>query len=532
MALAPLASSAASEAEARRAQAERLESEGRCAAALDIFDELRAASPGDATLLLEAARCEVEMRLYDRAVATLREAERLDPESPEIRLRLAIALYHQGDFRGAGEELDVAAQRLGEDHAELQLYRGLLLLERREGAAAAAALERARELDRELVEPVASYYAAVAWASAHERERAEADIDRVLREWPGTSWAAEAKRLRARLGVERLRRWARLELGFEYDSNAVLQASGAPLPSDISSKRDERGVWSLEGGAELFRTAHWSGGALAAYSGSAYAHVTQYDSHYPSVALWLDRRLDDATTARLMIDTGYAWVDGDPFLWTYRGSLSLLHSWDRYGQTEVDARFHRDDYFVQSDDVPAGRNGVGNPCGYPTPISFCGPPGLDERSARNRDGNGAVVGLHHSLKLPFQSVLRAGYEFEHFSSRGTEYSYDAHSVVGDVLIPLPHRFTLDLAGVFSYRPYQHPSTFPDPPEPFFDTEYGLKSRDKLERFYGAGVRLERPIARGISAAIAWRYERNHSNAQVFEYDRQIVGIYLSAALGE
>ncbi|HTY16342.1 MAG TPA: tetratricopeptide repeat protein [Myxococcota bacterium] len=532
MALAPLASTAQPTADPRREQAERLEREGRCAPALELFDALRAEGAGDATLLLDAARCEVQLRQYERAAATLRQAEQLDPESGDIHLRLAIALYHEGDFAAAGQELDAAEQRLGNDSAELQLYRGLLLLERGDAADAAAALERARSLDAPLVEPVASYYAAVAWVSAREPDRAQADIDRVLAEWPGTPWSDAAERLRARLASERLRRWARLQIGFEYDSNAVLQASGAPLPSDISSKRDERGVWSMEAGAELFRSGAWSGGALAAYSGSAYVHVTQYDSNYPTVAAWLDRRLDDATTARLMLDSGYAWVDGEPFLWTYRGSLSLMHAWDRYGFTELAARFHRDDYFVQSDDVQPGRNGVGNPCGYPAPISFCGPPGLDERSARNRDGNGAVLDLHHSLKLPFDSLLRVGYEYEHFASRGTEYSYDAHSVLGDVLVPLPYRFTIDLAGVFTYRPYSHPSTFPDPPEPFFNTEYGLHDRDKLERFYGAGVRLERPIAKGITAAIAWRYERNHSNAQVFEYDRQIVGVYLTAALGD
>jgi len=528
--LAPLAATASVGTDARRAQAERLEREGRCDAALEVFGELRAEGAGDAALLLEAASCEIQLQLYDRAIATLREAERLDPENGQVHLRLAVALYHQGDAKAAGEELDAAVQRLGEDHAEIQLYRGLLRLQSGDAAGAAAALEHARSLDAELVEPVASFYAAQAWASAHERTRAEVDIDRVVREWPGTSWASEAEKLRARLAAERLRRWARLQLGFEYDSNAVLQANGAPLPSDISSQRDERGLWAMEAGAELFRTPNWSGGALAAYTGSAYVHVTQYDSNYPSLTAWLDRRLDDATTARLTVDSGYAWVDGDPFLWTYRGTVSLLHSWERYGFSELDARFHRDDYFVQSDDVPGGTGVVGAPC--VPPAAFCGPPGLNERSARNRDGNGTVVGLHHSLKLPFESMLRLGYEYEHFSSRGSEYSYDAHSVLGDVAIPLPYRFALDVAGVFTYRPYRHPSTFPDPPEPFPGVEYGLHDRDKLERFYGAGVRLERPIAKGVTAAIAWRYERNHSNAQVFEYDRQVVGVYLSASLGE
>jgi hypothetical protein len=46
------------------------------------------------------------------------------------------------------------------------------------------------------------------------------------------------------------------------------------------------------------------------------------------------------------------------------------------------------------------------------------------------------------------------------------------------------------------------------------------------------VRLERPIAKRVSAAVAWRYERNRSNVDVFDYHREVVGVYLSVALGD
>ena len=86
--------------------------------------------------------------------------------------------------------------------------------------------------------------------------------------------------------------------GFEYDDNAVLQSGSAPLPEEISSSHDVRGVWSAELGAELFRTRRWSVGALVGYAGSAYADIDSFDSHYPVAALWLDRRLDEATVLR------------------------------------------------------------------------------------------------------------------------------------------------------------------------------------------------------------------------------------------
>src|SRR5262249_57358273 len=105
-----------------------------------------------------------------------REAERLDPENGQVHLRLAVALYHEGDAKAAGEELDAAAQHLGEDRAELQLYRGLLRLQGGDAAGAAPALERARSPGPALRAPLASYYAALAWSSAHDSARAHADL--------------------------------------------------------------------------------------------------------------------------------------------------------------------------------------------------------------------------------------------------------------------------------------------------------------------------------------------------------------------
>src|SRR5690606_40810516 len=65
----------------------------------------------------------------------------------DARLRLAIALFHGGDLAGAQAELDRAEAVLGAEHAELLLYRGLLLLEAQRSADAAAAFERARARD-------------------------------------------------------------------------------------------------------------------------------------------------------------------------------------------------------------------------------------------------------------------------------------------------------------------------------------------------------------------------------------------------
>jgi tetratricopeptide (TPR) repeat protein len=515
--------------DSRRAQAERLAAEGRCAPALDAIGELRAAGAADADLLVLGGTCASQVRRYDEAVTLLREALAREPARGDAHLRLAIALYHQGDLPGARAELDSAAAQLGDRHAEVLLYRGLLLLEAQQSIPAAEALEAARARDPRTVEPVASYYAGLAWSRAQDRERAEAALSRVVEEWPGTSWAAEAERLRGELAVGGLRRWAQVRVGFEYDDNAVLQGAGAPLPEDISNAADWRGIWSGEAGAELFRTPRWSAGALLGYSGTAYVDITSFDSHYPVLALWLDRRLDEATTLRGSIDGGYAWVDGGSFFTTGRTSLTLLRSWESRGTSELYGRFRIDEYFVHSDDVASGPGEPGDDCpGIPT----CGPPGLDERRERDRDGHSWLVGARHTIGVPrLRSTFRLGWEFERFAARGTEYSFRANSLIAGVFVALPWQLGLDASGVVTWRPFDHPSTFPDPPAPVFEVEYGLSGDDRDERYTGVGVSLARPLGRGLTASAGWRWERNRSNVDVFDYRRQVFGAYLTWGWG-
>jgi len=69
------------------------------------------------------------------------------------------------------------------------LYRGLLALGADAPAEAVPALERARGLDPEAVEPVASFYLAQALQATRQREAAIDALEVVVRDWPGTPWA-------------------------------------------------------------------------------------------------------------------------------------------------------------------------------------------------------------------------------------------------------------------------------------------------------------------------------------------------------
>jgi tetratricopeptide (TPR) repeat protein len=508
--------------------ARRLALEGRCAAALPELERARQAAPGDVELPLLTGECAIRAGRYEEAVRALEDARTLAPERADAALQLAVARYHLGDFAGADEALRAAEAR-GATGAEVDLYRGLLLLRADSPRAAALALERARSSGGEAVEPVASYYAGLAWARAEDRDAARAALRRVVEGWPGSDWAREAERALAGLAGAKPRIWASLRAGYEYDDNVVLLGNGVALPSEISSQRDQRAAWLLQAGGELLRRGPWSAGAALAYEGWAEATLSEFDLQYPSLVAWLDRQIDESKTLRLTADTDYAWVDADPFYTSEGVGLSLFERFGRYGTSEIAARFWHQNYLYPNTDVPDGPGVVGAPCLDPADL-VCGPPGLDESRQRNRDGSGFSLGWVHSLALGERAQLRFGYSYYHFGARGLEYSYNAHQVLTDLGVRLPAGFELRLAASWTDQPFRHPSTFPPTTGLVAGREYGLPGNRRSDSLLDTEVSLARPLTRHLTLSGSWRYQRNWSNVDVFDYSRNVLGAYLTVSL--
>ncbi|MEE8581782.1 MAG: tetratricopeptide repeat protein, partial [Myxococcota bacterium] len=289
-------------------RAERHASAGRCDDALPLLRRVRKLDPEHARAALVEGQCAIQLRRYGKAIEPLRTAKRLDSTLSEADLSMAIASYHLGEYARAERAL-AAFEKRDPNRAELHLYKGLILLQRAEAQGAAAELERARSIDPGAVEPVASYFAGLAFESIQERDRAEQALRRVSRESAGTIWSEQADRVLSRMAKQdRLRYWVGASSGFEYDDNVVLRGTGVNLPSNISDDGDVRGLWSVNGGVELYRSDDWVAGLLASYSGSAHDDLNAFDEHFTRTALWVDRRLDDLTFLSLLVDFGYSWL--------------------------------------------------------------------------------------------------------------------------------------------------------------------------------------------------------------------------------
>lgn len=511
------------------AEALTLAAEGRCAAAVPRLEALAAGPAAEDPRVHRAlGLCRLRANRFAEAAAALERSLALDPRSDESALQLAAARYHLEDREGARAALERVGPE-GRERAEWWLYRGLLALEASRPSPALEALDRARRLDADAVDPVASFYAGAAASSLGRAATAREAFERVRTVWPGTPWAEEARRALEGLERERLR-FASLEAGFEYDDNAVLRGEGVALPEEIGQESDVRGVWRLEVGGELLRTEATALGAAFRYGGTAHRELDAFDTHYPSALLWLDRELGADLLLRAQLSAGYAWVDGEPFLADQRARLGL-HRAGGLGVTTLFAEVYREEVFYGLDDVPDGPGTPGAPC--PGGALVCGPLGLDEAEARDRDGTGYALGLEQRAALPGLEggSLFGGYRFHAFRADGLEYTYDAHELRAGATVPLPAAFVAELDVAFAWRPYRHPTTFPDPESLVAGRAYALEGSDRRERELRTSLAVERPLTDVLRVGAAWRYTRNHSNADVFDYARHVVGAYVTVEFG-
>lgn len=468
----------------------RLAQEGRCAEALPLLPT----APAGAGL---RARGLCALRAGDAASA-VRDLEALLASDPSVAVDLAVARYHAGD-RARAEEAFLRADVAGEPRAEVSLYLGLIELDRAEAASAARRFERARQLDPLQVEPAASYYGGVALARAGEPAAARTALTRVIEGWPGSVWALEAERLLA--AARRESPWfASLRVGAEHDTNAVLRGAGVVLPAEIPGEDDQRLVWSGVAGATRAFGPATRTGASAAFSGSVHRQLSDFDALHPALALWLDRRLSERFALRGLASYSHAWVDEDDFLSAPGFALELHRDGRERGATRAFIELTSEDYRFPIEDDPSTA--------------------ILEPDVRDRDGFGTRIGLDHRWDLPqLGTALRATAAFRRFAAEGPEYSFDSPELAAGFETTLPAELVLIGAASFAYRWFRHPTSFPDPDSGL------LPPGDRREREWRTDLALQRTIRPQLGLEARWRYQRNHSTADVFDFSRHLIGIY-------
>lgn len=512
-------------------QIRQLVYEGRCDEALPEISALRRQQDSAPIALIEG-QCRIRARDYTGALDALDAAARLDPELADVELYRGVALYQLEEYGEARQAFALARGHTTEAAtAQLELYTGLLQLRDNETRLAAESLDRARVIDAAQVEPIASYYAALAWQSAGERELARESLLRVKAADPDGPWGKRAEELLAGRSLEE-RSWASIMAGLEYDSNVVLLGDAVPVPQGISDQSDGRGMWYLEGGAELFHKNKWSGGLAATYAGNAQFNLSQFDIQYPRGNGWIDYEFDAEHILRLRYGIGYAWVGYSPFLFNQDASLTLYKNWGAPGNTEVGVAWIWNDYKFFIAPVPNGTSFSGNCLPPPGLNQPCAPPGVNSQQDRNRDGNSVNPFILHRYRVPginsdaLRDVeLRGAFAYQHYFAHGADWDFNSYDFLVGLKALLLWDLHLNTSFTYGYRPYLNGSSYPTPPT--IDNQvYALSPFPRTDNIYLFGVDVEKPITDHVSVSARYIYNLNNSNVAVFDYSRNIVGGYV------
>lgn len=497
---------AADEGVVLRLRAADLAHAGRCAEAVDVARLGAELAPKDAELARIEGLCLAQLERYEEARPALERAHSLRPESVEVALRLGVVNFELGHY-DAAERVLGQAQTLDPDDAELLFYQGLLALRHDDDAPAADLLERSVARDRDAIGAAGSYYAGLAWERAQDKERARRALQDAIDADPTSPWADRARSALARIDARTgTRRWASLTAGMEYDSNAVLRGDGVAVPSEISGDNDWRGVWRLEAGQVFWTHEDWSSGVVAGYQGYAYTDLDEFNLHYPSVSVWLDRRIDDKTLLRMLPSFGYGWRDQDDYIATYGLTTELHRSFDDLGSGRLFVRFDRDNllFDVREDGFAP----------------------FDDRKVRNRDGNRWTFGYDHYYPFDAKTVFRGGFSHERYDARGREYSFLGYMPWVGASRDLFWKLVVHARVDYQRRVYRHPSSYQDTP---FVLPQEFSNRDRKENDVGTELALERRFSDAVSASVRWRYRDNSSNRDVYDYDRHRIGAFVTIA---
>jgi tetratricopeptide (TPR) repeat protein len=507
--LCPFLARASDESDVLRARGAKLAAAGKCDEAIPLFQRAMAADPKEARAALLMGRCQIAAKQYPEAEQTLAEATRRDSALPEVPLEVAIARYHQENYAGARQALE-AARASSTGNARFELYDGLVLLQEGKRDEGIAALERARKADPTLVEPTASYFQGLALENQGDRREAQEAMNRVIVKDPSGRWGNAARSRLDRWARTRPRDyWAELTVGVESDSNVVLRGNGVDLPSEIGDKSDERAIWHANAGWQFLNTPDWGAGAMLTYTGTAQFDLQEFNYHYPQATLWIDRRLTENLTAQLQGDYAYGWVDTDPWVSESAVTPSLIYTWARDLYTRLYGRFSWSNYLFAPDTGSFFDNTVA---------------GIDLGQARNRDGRGEQAGLEQGIPIDaLHTQLTATGLYSRYHADGSEYSYSGFGAYLTSETDLPWKFTMYLGGGYTRRGYLNSTTYQNVAPPGSDR--------RLDNVLDTEVALERPIVWDwLLGSVRWHYTDNASNVAVFDYDRSIIGGYLTFRL--
>jgi len=479
MATLPLPAGASVQSEIAFHQGVAAFGKGELDAAQAAFEAVVAEDAEDTAAIQYLGLIAAEREDFGTAIARYQSALAIDPDDADIRFDLGAALLESGQTAEARGEFDRVLA------AEAGAYRDSLPY-----------LKRAEELDDEL-RPQALYYTGLSHAHLQDFPAA-AGAFAAVEQSPLSPLSDSARNLSKQVapGGEPARRWSlAVTAGLEYDSNPTIAPQDTIGGRTLNSNKDGRGVYRIRGSYLLYEDDRYS--ATAGYDGYLSSHFDETFVDLMTHVGYLTTSADfDPLSFNLRYDYAYTWIDAfdtRKFRELHRVTPSVSYRESDWGFSQLYYQFHDEN--------------------FKRPL-LAGP--LD------RDGQRHVVGFNQFLFpgsyfpefMPF-TYFRIGALGDFLDTDGAEFTYDSWEFSVGFGAELAGEVDLSVLYRLTDRDYQQTSFFSAPPERRDD----LQSRVTFE--------LNKALGDHWQVAIAGSFTFNDSDVPLYDYNRDIVGGYLT-----
>lgn len=454
--------------------------EGRWAEARSQFERVLVEDPEDVAalhylgLIAQAeGNPEEASRLYRRALDHA-------PEDTDLRFDLGTSLLELGRAEEARQSFDEVLAR-EPNRARARLLAGIAEYRLGNYAAAIEQLDAAATLDPELVRD-ASYYTGLAQAFLGDLPAAAGTFDRLADQSPTHPLGRSAGNLRSRLApLLPARRWTLgATTGMEWDSNPLAVGEVFSKDSDFA------GILRLQGSYRLIDDERFE--LEAGYDGYGSLHFDESEVDQQTHVGWTSGSVRvDRVRLGLRYDFAYTDLDLDErFRRLHRITPTITVNEERWGLTQLYYQYNDDDLLVDVDD-----------------------PALDRDGQQHTFGANQFFFAGERVRYVWLGLLS-----DHLDTEGTEFDYDGGEVVVGFGVELPWQLVLTADYRFARRDYRHDSVF----------EPGSERDDRIHR---VTAELARPINEHLEASIAGSWRDNRSNIGVYDYERTVLGTYVT-----
>jgi Tfp pilus assembly protein PilF len=479
--------------------------DGRYDDARAAFERVLAEDPEDTAAIQYLGLVAQEQGDLDGAIARFERVLALEPDNTDVRLDLASALLEAGRIDEARAAVDMVLAARPDD-ARANLFGGIAAYRAAEYQKAIAFLDRAKQLDPSLATH-ATYYAGLSAAFLGDFGAAEGAFSAVEEQSPLSPLARSAESLRQQVTpakVEEERPWSlALTAGAEWDSNPTFAGE------------NDLGAWGSANNDDDFRGVFRVRGSYQLLDQDRYSLTAGYDG-YLSLHHWADQ---------MELQTHVGWLSGtadyDPFRFGLRYDyaftmIDLYHKYRSLHRVTPSATFRESDWgviqaYFQYQNADFLRH-IANPR-------------APDGNPFDRDSNRYTFGLNQFFFLPDYlpkqiTYLRVGALGEMNRADSTDFSYDGCEASVGAAAELPFGVQFTTLYRFMYRDYRSLNYFPA-----LLPIVLKKAREDFQ--HRLSVELTKPIGEHIEVSMAYEYERNNSNVDVYNRRREVVGTYVS-----